>query len=246
MKSRYLLVVLFFIVGNLTVIIHSFGQPHQSQSSFGYSIAKQRLQLKLITSYVYFSMQGQLDMDSAAIMVSEGENLPYSLYYDEDYVNGPDNNIKELLKKGSYYLFKSGSYKRDLDSALPLLLSSKLEAEKAKNIYFQNAALAALGRYYFQNNDAVKSKSCFDEAVELAAPSKNFLHLNQSCIAIHGFCLCEIYCLYQRMFFCSPGNIFLSGQDDQYPYSSLQDRGMRKIAYHFPLDRFVLNPLKAA
>src|SRR4051794_14183831 len=116
MKSRYLFLILLFIADNLAVIIHSFGQSAPSQPYFGYSVAKQRLQLKLITSFVYFSMQGQLDMDSSAIMVSEGEHLPYSLYYDEDYVNGPDNNIKELLEKGSYYLFKSGSYKKDLDS----------------------------------------------------------------------------------------------------------------------------------
>jgi two-component sensor histidine kinase len=113
-------------------------------------------------------MQGQLDMDSAAIMVSEGEHLPYSLYFDEDYVNGPDNKIKELLKAGSHYLFRSGMYKNDLDSALPLLLSAKSEADRSKDIYFQNAALAALGRYYLQSNDQPESKRCFTAAVELA------------------------------------------------------------------------------
>ncbi|HVU99665.1 MAG TPA: hypothetical protein VHE34_30800 [Puia sp.] len=52
--------------------------------SFGQDDPRQRLQLKLTTSFLFFSMQGQLDMDSAAIMVSEAEHLPYSLYYDED------------------------------------------------------------------------------------------------------------------------------------------------------------------
>jgi len=173
MKPGYLLLILFFIVCNIPIVIHSFGQSDQSQPSFGYSVAKQRLQLKLITSFVYFSMQGQLDLDSSAILVSEGEHLPYSLYYDEDYINGPNNSIKELLKKGSYYLFKSGSSKNDLDSALPTLLSAKLEAQKAKDIYYQLAALAALGRYYLQSNEAAKSKSCFTEAVELARGSND-------------------------------------------------------------------------
>jgi len=172
MKSRYLL-SLFFVASNLVVFIPSFGQPDQFQPYFEYSVAKQRLQLKLITSFVYFGMQGQLDMDSSAIMVSEGEHLPYSLYYDEDYVNVPNNNIKELLKKGSYYLFKSGSYKNDLDSALPLLLSAKLKADKTKDIYLQNAALAALGRYYLQSNAAAESKRCFTEAIELARQSND-------------------------------------------------------------------------
>jgi len=118
-------------------------------------------------------MQGQLDMDSSAIMVSQGENLPYSLYYDEDYIDGPDNHIKELLKKGNDYLFKSGSYKNDLDSAFPILLSAKIEADKIKNIYFQHASLAALGRYYLQSNDGTNSKRSFSEAVELARRANN-------------------------------------------------------------------------
>ncbi len=171
MKPGHLFLILF-IAGNFTTGIHSFGQSDQSPS-FGYSVAKQRLQLKLVTSFVYFSMQGQLDMDSAAIMASEGEHLPYSLYYDEDYVNGPGNYTKELLKKGSYYLFKSGSYKSDLDSALLYLTLAKLEAGKTNNIYFQHAALAALGRYYLQSKDVANSKRCFTEAVELARKANN-------------------------------------------------------------------------
>ena len=155
------------------MVMHVLGQSGRSQPSFGYSVAKQRLQFKLTTSFAYFSMQGQLDMDSAAILVSQGEHLPYTLYFDEDYVNGPDNNIKALLKKGSYYLFKSGSYKKDLDSALPFLLSAKQEADKSKDVYFQHAALATLGRYYLQSKDAAASTRCFTEAVELARKANN-------------------------------------------------------------------------
>ena len=107
-------------------------------------------------------------MDSAAILVSEGEHLPYSLYYDEDYCKGPDGRIKTLLEKGSYHLFKAGSERSDLDSALPLFLSARQEAAKNKDIYFQNAAFAALGRYYLQANDAEASKTCFTDAVDLA------------------------------------------------------------------------------
>jgi two-component sensor histidine kinase len=173
MSPKFLFPILYFIAAELTMAKESFGQSGQSPPSFGYSVAKQRLQLKLITSYVFFSMQGQLDMDSSAIMVSEGEHLPYSLYYDEDYANGADNNIKKLLKKGSYYLFKSGSSKNDLDSALSFLLSAKQKADSAKDIYFQNAALAALGRYYLQSNEATKSNQCFSEAVELARKTTN-------------------------------------------------------------------------
>jgi hypothetical protein len=95
-------------------------------------------------------MEGRLEMDSAAIVVSEGENLPYSLYYDEDYASGPDSHIKELLRQGSHYLFKAGALPQDLDSAFTYFSAAKKEAESAKDIYFQHAALALLGRYYLQ------------------------------------------------------------------------------------------------
>jgi len=63
--------------------------------------------------------------------------LPILSNYDEDYTNGPTITSK-ILKKGSYYLFKSGSHKNDLDNALPkFYFPAKLEADKAKDIYFQ-------------------------------------------------------------------------------------------------------------
>jgi two-component sensor histidine kinase len=167
-KVRHVTTLLFFLTGCLVKPLTSVGQQNQAQSSFGYSLAKQRLQLKLTTSFVYFSMQGQLDMDSAAILVSEGESLPYHLYYDEDYANGPESNIKEWLKKGNAYLFKSGSDKKDLERALSFLLSARQEALNTKNMYFLQAALASLGRYYLQSNEMEKSKRCFTEAVDLA------------------------------------------------------------------------------
>ena len=166
MKSRCLFFILVFIASSFAAGTFSFAQS--SQSTFGYSTSKQRLQFKLTTSFVFFSMQGVLDMDSCAILVSEGEHLPYSLYYDEDYTKGPDNKIKKLLQQGSYYLFKSGANKNDLDSALPLFLSAKQEADKVNDLYYQNAALATLGRYYLQSNEFQKSISSFTEAVQLA------------------------------------------------------------------------------
>jgi hypothetical protein len=53
MKSIYRSVILFFITATLVVIIHSFGQFEQSQLNIGYTVAKQRLELKLITSFQF-------------------------------------------------------------------------------------------------------------------------------------------------------------------------------------------------
>src|SRR5688572_25774345 len=143
MRSRYLF--LFFFLAELLLTRLSFAQTSDDQPSFGYSVPLQRLQLKLISSYVYFSFQGHLDMDSSAIMASEGERLPYSLYYDQDFRDGADNHIKTLLEKGSHSLFKSGTSKSDLDSALTFLIVANSEADKMGDTYWQNASLAALG-----------------------------------------------------------------------------------------------------
>ena len=163
MKLRYLL-LLSFIAGSLVTWVPSLGQA----DSFGYSVAKQRLQLKLTNAFVYFSLQGKLDMDSVAIMVSEGEHVPYHLYYDEDFTKGDDNNIKNLLEKGCQYLFKSGADQHDLDLALPYLLSAKSEADKIGNPYWQHASFTTLGKYYLQSKNTSESKRCFTNAVEIA------------------------------------------------------------------------------
>ena len=154
-----------FIAGSLATGVACYGQPDRPH--FGYSVARQRLQFKLTTSFLYFGMQGLLDMDSAAILVSEGEHLRHSLFYDEDYAGGPENGIKRALERGSGYLSRSGANKNDLDSALRWLSSAKQEAEASGDVYYRQAALAALGRYYLQSGEAAKSAGCFSEAVEL-------------------------------------------------------------------------------
>jgi two-component system, sensor histidine kinase PdtaS len=167
MCGRWLKLAIF-ITGSLLTVIPTVGQPDQSRPPFDYSIPLQRLQLKLTTSFLYFGMQGQLDMDSAAILVSEGEHLPYSLFFDEDYAGGPDNPIKEALKKGCHFLFRSGADRKDLDSSLPYLVLAKQEAIRTNNLYYRQAALAAIGKYCQQNKEPEKSSAAFTEAVDLA------------------------------------------------------------------------------
>ncbi|SIN91408.1 histidine kinase dimerization/phosphoacceptor domain -containing protein [Chitinophaga niabensis] len=169
MKAVHLLLSLCFLFCSHPI----FGQTNAGRSSFGYSIPKQRLQFELTTSFVYFVMLRRLDMDSAAILVSEGEHLPHSLYYDRDFIDGPDNQIKSLLRQGSYYLFKAGADKKDLDAALPFFLSAKAEADKTRDVYWRNAALTLLAKYYLQSNEPAKSKDYFTQAVNLARRSNN-------------------------------------------------------------------------
>ncbi|WP_431210208.1 hypothetical protein ACQ86N_29750 [Puia sp. P3] len=72
------------------------------------------------------------------------------------------------MERGNSYLFRSGARKSDLDSALVWLSSARREADATGDVYYRHAVLAALGRYYLQNNEVGRSKSCFDEAVGIA------------------------------------------------------------------------------
>lgn len=180
MRPGYLLLILLIIACALPATKHAYGQASAGKPSFGYSILKQRLQLKFTTSYVYFCLRGRVDMDSVAIMVSEGEHLPHSLYYDKDYADGPDNHIKDLLKKGSAHLFNAGGDKKDLDAALPFFLSAKSEADKSGQVYWKNAALTLLGKYYLQSNEPAKSNDCFTQAVDLARKANDPVLLSRA------------------------------------------------------------------
>jgi len=131
------------------------------------------LHLQLTTSFVYFSTNRQLDLDSMAILASQGEHLPYSLYYDQDYCGGAEGAIKDLLRKGCHYLFRSGTLKNDLDSAAALLMTAQREADKTGDLYWRHAVLAILGRYYLQAGDSEKSQVCFTQAVDLCRKMGN-------------------------------------------------------------------------
>ncbi|RPD38332.1 tetratricopeptide repeat-containing sensor histidine kinase [Chitinophaga barathri] len=164
MKTGLLFIFFILTMGG----IFTAEQACAQQASSGYSIPLQRMQLKHTAAYVFFCLKGRVDMDSIAIMVSQGENLPYSLYYDEDYREGPDGRVKELLALGNDYLHRSGAHRSDLENAYNFLSAARQEADKTGNVYWQKAALAALGRYYLQNNEPDKSRQCFTLAVDLA------------------------------------------------------------------------------
>ena len=113
-------------------------------------LAIQRLQLKIIGSFLFGVNQGQIDIDSAVSLACEGERLSHTLFYDEIYDDGshlPGKNlieqgnvkdaislinrlsgierIKLLLQVGSYYLYKTGELKADMDLSYSLLLKAK-------------------------------------------------------------------------------------------------------------------------
>jgi hypothetical protein len=70
------------------------------------------------------------DIDSTAHLVSEGEHLPFQLFYYEAFDDGVDGEIKDLLINGVFWLFKTGSVKSDLNKSFAYLLKAKPIVDK--------------------------------------------------------------------------------------------------------------------
>jgi two-component sensor histidine kinase len=78
----------------------------------------------------------------------------------------PDTNrIKLQLQLGSYYLFKPGEYKNDLDSAFNFFNQAMLLSTALHSIKWQNATLTLKGNCYFEGNDIKSAKACFMQVI---------------------------------------------------------------------------------
>src|SRR5688572_9501102 len=79
----------------------------------------------------------------------------------------PDTNrILILHELGKYYLFKSGGYKADLDSAVyffseAVRLSNAQPLDSGKIRSFRNENLCRLGETFIQLRDTLRAKECF-------------------------------------------------------------------------------------
>jgi two-component system, sensor histidine kinase PdtaS len=153
--------------------IDANAQSRTSNNPFGYNLALQRLQFMLTTDAIQGQLQGQVDIDSTAHLVSEGEHLPFELFYNEAFDDGADGEIKDLLKNGAFWLFKTGSIKSDLDKSFAFLTKAKTIADKQNDLYYQLASLTLLGKYYLQVIDSAKSDYYFSEVVRLSRKSEN-------------------------------------------------------------------------
>jgi two-component system, sensor histidine kinase PdtaS len=152
-----------------------------------YSLAMQRLQLKIVSSYAHGVYEGVIDEDSAVVLASESENLSPSLFYDEVYnqdggllpgqalidkhdlhsaidmvkqLDGRDK-IKLQLQLGAYYMYKPGNTKTDMDSSLFFLNAASVEAANDPSAELQNMTNTMLGEYYFKYNEFKKASQLF-------------------------------------------------------------------------------------
>lgn len=80
--------------------------------------------------------------------------------------SNPDTNrIKLQLQLGSYYLFKSGEYKNDLDSALNFFTQAMQLSATLHSIKWQNAALTLKGNCFLEGNDIKSGKACLMQVI---------------------------------------------------------------------------------
>ncbi|HMH24063.1 MAG TPA: sensor histidine kinase [Puia sp.] len=147
----------------------------------------QRLQLKIVSSFAHGIYQGVIDEDSAVVLASESEHLRPSLFYDEvynadggtlpgqslidrndiraaigfgDHLNG-DEKIKWQLQLGSYFMYKPGNSKSDMDSSLLFLKGADAGSHRVPSGKWQNMTNTMLGEYYFKLGEYQRSAQLF-------------------------------------------------------------------------------------
>lgn len=154
-----------------------------------YDILKQRLLVIGTGNFIYSVSQGQIDADSANLLACRMYGLPRLLPYDEGFSDGPtsptsklidagkikvvtnvlnytegENKLRILLELGAYYLFKPGSEKTDMDSALAFIQRAQALSAETGLKKWQNESLSLLGKYYFQAGNIAESQRCFSQA----------------------------------------------------------------------------------
>jgi two-component system, sensor histidine kinase PdtaS len=165
-KRGILRLISFILAVN---IFHAcYCQQASEKNKFGYTLPLQRLHLKLVGTYLYFMMQGQLDSDSAAILASEGQDIPYELYYNEDYAAGSEGKIKSLLNYASQMIYKAGNKEEDLTLAFSYLQQAQTLITPTSDPYWKHAFHSIFGKYYFQRGENKKSSEHFTSALEAA------------------------------------------------------------------------------
>ena len=163
----------------------------QTSVKDNYDIKKNRLLIKATAMYIHSVNQGFIDMDSAMVLACTANRIPLSLSYDEGYNDGSylaggkmvdqgnvnvavkiidrlekKDRIRLLLHIGSYYLFKTGVKKEDLEKSL-LYIKQAVQLSDLLGIpKWKNQSNILLGKYYAQANNLTESKNTFEKVVD--------------------------------------------------------------------------------
>ncbi|MRX41534.1 sensor histidine kinase [Flavobacterium sp. LC2016-23] len=184
-KKVFFLLLLY----NITI----YGQSNKT----GYNdIKKQRLLVHITADYLHTISQGQIDMDSAVRTSCKIYDLSILIPYNEIYSNGKstietqlleqgkvkkaqsllmalkgENRLLLLLELSSYYLFKPGSQKGDLDQA-ENYINKVLREEKITK--WKIGALMLKAYLLHQRGLTEESQKLFSTVEELCKQTKNY------------------------------------------------------------------------
>ncbi|MDR7370274.1 sensor histidine kinase [Flavobacterium aquidurense] len=183
---------IFFLLISFNITI--YGQTNKT----GYNdIKKQRLLVHITSDYLHTISQGQIDMDSAVRTSCKIYNLSILIPYNEIYSNGKPTIETKLLEQGkvkkvesllvalkgesrlllllelsSYYIFKPGTQKADLDQA-ETYIDEILEDKKLTK--WKIGALTLKADLLHQSGLTDESQKLLSEIERLCKKSKNSL-----------------------------------------------------------------------
>ncbi|TDE10753.1 sensor histidine kinase [Dyadobacter psychrotolerans] len=174
----------------LTSYVPVHSQSLSEQVIGRYDINKKRLLAISTALNLYMILEGQIDLDSAMLMSCQAYNFSRLLPYSEGYDNGSvsvgrtmidsgnineakrlldkqknDDKIRLALELGTYYLFKPGNNKTDLDQSLLYIRQAQKLAASSGKTFWKNESLTLLAKFYLQSGDILRSQKLFSEVV---------------------------------------------------------------------------------
>jgi two-component sensor histidine kinase len=181
------------------ITIFAFGANGQTSKS-GYSdVARQRLLIRITAQYLHTISQGQIDMDSAVSIPGKVYELSPLLAYNEGYSDGKPSpgtrlldvaNVNEtrtllaglrdearlrlLIELGSFFVFKPGAEKADLDEA-SRYIHEAINLSKNKSVQWKIESMTLRAHWLHQSGRADESQKLFADAVTLCERSGNAL-----------------------------------------------------------------------
>ncbi len=187
------------VVYFLLILVSKPAIAQSDNLSGRYDINKKRLLVQTSGLYLFASNQGQIDIDSAMLLSCIGQGLPRTFWYEEIY--NKDNSIlpgrdllarddlnaaKKLLSRltgedqlqlllqiSSYYLFKPGTVKEDLNQSYYFLQQGIVQSKLLAVTEWQDRCKLLSGRYYLQTGEMQKSKECFAAIVADARKARD-------------------------------------------------------------------------
>ncbi|WP_317165866.1 sensor histidine kinase [Spirosoma arboris] len=164
-------------------------------------LARQRLLIRITAQYIHTISQGQIDMDSAIRIPCKVYALSPLLAYNEGFSNGDgkpsagtrlldagriaeakallgtqrrEARLRLLLELGSYFVFKPGAEKADLEQASKYINEALLLSKKAP-LLWKVESMALQAHWLEQSGLAAEGQKVFDELVTLCDLSGNVL-----------------------------------------------------------------------